>query len=272
MKNRVRIAGLLVIAGSCVSASPDEPRVRETNPDPGASRFAAVESACVLSSDRQTIIEERGLVLKVWRFPLEHVHLRPGLPDDAGFLAYRARIHAEGAVERYPSLHLPPPRDDAEADVWRDESFNNDLAYRGGVGTIEPISCLDALLFAEQNARVAQLERPTEFLASVMRKRVLDRDEVVVVFGAGSEMFPPSSVHGFEIVDEYLAAGWRYWYTLHNHTRQANGALGVPVPSTSDVEFSRSLAAQRGLERVRVTNGFYTFDANIAEVARFRAR
>jgi hypothetical protein len=138
--------------------------------------------------------------------------------------------------------------------------------------TIEPITCLDALLFAEQNARVAQLERPAEFLASVLKRRVMERDEVVVVFGAGSEGVPPASVHGFEIVDEYVTAGWRYWYLVHNHTRQANGALGVPVPSTSDVRFVRSLAAQRGLERVRVTNGFYTFDASIAEISRFRAR
>lgn len=59
---------------------------------------------------------------------------------------------------------------------------------------------------------------------------------------------------------------------LHNHTRHANGALGVPVPSTSDVRFVRSLAAARGLERVRVTNGFYSFDAAVDEISGFRGR
>jgi hypothetical protein len=272
MIGRVGIAGLMVIVGSCGFASYDETRGAQPDPRLGMSRPATGGSACVLPSDPQTILEEQGLVLKMWRFPLEEVHLNPVLPDEPGFAAYRSTIRAEGAEVRFPKLHLPSARDDAEASVWRDEMFNNDLAYREGIGSIAPISCLDALLFAEQNTRVPQLEHPTEFLASVLRKRVGDRDEVIVIFGAGSEMFPPRSVHGFEIVDEYLATGWRYWYMLHNHTRQASGALGVPVPSTSDVAFTRSLAAQRALERVRVTNGFYTFDASVAELSRFRAR
>lgn len=272
MAVRVAIAGLLWILISCGSAPSNESWDGDRTQNTRTGLFDTVESDCVLPSDPTTIIEDRGLVLKVWTFLLKEVHLRPVLPNDSGLLAYRATIHAEGADERYPMLHLPPARNEAEADVWRDENFNNDLAYEEGVGSIEPITCLDALLFAEQNARVPQLDRPTEFLASVLRRRMMERDEVVVVFGAGSEMFPPASVRGFEIVDEHVAAGWRYWYLLHNHTRQANGALGVPVPSTSDVRFARSLAAERGLERVRVTNGFYSFDATIGEITRFRAR
>lgn len=96
-----------------------------------------------------------------------------------GFLAYRATIHAEGADEMYPMLHLPPSRNEAEADIWRDENFNNHLAYEEGIGSIEPITCLDALLFAEQNARVPQLDRPTEFLASVLRRRTIEQDEAM---------------------------------------------------------------------------------------------
>lgn len=85
-------------------------------------------------------------------------------------------------------------------------------------------------------------------------------------------MFPPSWVHGFDIVDDHLARSWRYWYLLHNDTRQGNEALGGPVPSTSDVRLVRWLAETRGLERVRVTNGFYTFDAGIDELGDFRWR
>lgn len=272
LTGRMAIGGLLLIVASCGFASSNESRNAGTYQNAGAGLSATVEADCVLPSNPTTIFEDRGLVLKVWTFPLEEVHMRPVLPDESGLLAYRATIHAEGAEERSPALHVPPALKDGEADVWRDENFNNHLAYHEGVGSIEPMTCLDALLFAEQNARVPQLERPTEFLASVLRRRVTERDEVVVVFGAGAELFPPASVHGFEIVDEYVAAGWQYWYVLHNHTRQANGALGVPVPSTSDVKFARSLAAQRGLERVRVTNGFYSFDATVAEISKFRAR
>lgn len=219
-----------------------------------------------------TLAEDQGSVLRVWTFFLEEIHSRMVLPDDPWLIAYRTAIRSEGAFERYPALHVPSPLNEAEADLWRDEGFNNDLAYRGEVGSIEPIACLDALLFAEQNARVPQLERPTEFLASVLRRGAEEGEEVVVIFGAGSEMFPPRTVYGFDVVDEYLARGWRYWYVLHNHTRQGNGALGVPVPSASDVRLARNLAAERGLERVRVTNGFYTFDAAVDEMAVFRSR
>lgn len=271
MTGRVAIGGLLLIGASCGCASSNESRDAGRYQNAGAELSAPIESDCVLPSNPTIIFEDRGLVLKVWTFPLEEVHVRPVLPDEPGLLAYRATIHAQGAEERYPALHVPPTLKEGEGDVWRDENFNNQLAYHEGVGSIEPITCLDALLFAEQNARVPQLERPTEFLASVLRERGMGRDEMVVVFGAGTELFPPASVHGFEIVDEYVAAGWQYWYALHNHTRQANGALGVPVPSTSDVKFARNLAAERGLERVRVTNGFYSFDAAIAEISRFRA-
>src|SRR5690606_16682245 len=127
------------------------------------------------------------------------------------------------------------------------------------------------LLFAEQNARIPQMEHPTEFLASVLQRATVERDEVVVVFGAGNERLPPRPAYGFEIVDTYLAQGWRYWYSLHNHTRQADGTLGVPVPSTSDVHLARNLAESTGLERLRVTNGFYTFDAAVEDMARLRA-
>ena len=140
------------------------------------------------------------------------------------------------------------------------------------MGAIGPITCLDALLFARENARLPQLERPTEFLASVLRKGSDEHGEILVVFGAGAELFPPKTVYGFDIVDDYLAQGWSYWYVLHNHTRQSNGALGIPVPSTSDVQFVRGLAAKRGLKRVRVTNGFYSFDAGIDEMRALRAR
>ncbi|MEX2570178.1 MAG: hypothetical protein WD737_02665 [Gemmatimonadota bacterium] len=271
MTDRVVIGGLLLSLVSCGLRTADEPRGLNAYPDPEAGLLATVEPRCVLPSDPTTIVEDGGLVLKVWRFLLEEVHAQPVLPDEAGLLVYRATIHAEGTHERYPALYVPTPND-GDAEVWRDENFNNNLAYREGVGSIEPISCLDALLFAEQNARVPQLERPTEFLASVLVNRLGERNEVVVVFGAGTELFPPSSVHGFEIVDEYVAAGWQYRYVLHNHTRQTNGALGVPVPSTSDVDFARRLAAQRGLESIRVTNGFYSFDATIAEISDFRGR
>ena len=108
-----------------------------------------------------------------------------------------------------------------------------------------------------------------------MRLDGTEGDDVTIVFGAGSDMFPPKSVYGFEVVDEYIANGWTYSYALHNHTLQRNRdqiTLGVPVPSTSDIQFARGQAALRGLESVRVTNGLFTFSARIADLSGFRSR
>jgi len=159
--------------------------------------------------------------------------------------------------------------------MWRDEDKNHELAQSGAVGKIEGITCLDALLFAYQNARVPELTHPTECLASVFRREVEGRSQLAVVFGAGNEMFVPKSVYGFDVVAELVEEGWQYWYGIHNHTLQKNGnrvALGRPGLSTSDVQLVRSLAANRGLMSARVTNGFYTFSVLAEEFSLMRSR
>jgi hypothetical protein len=166
-------------------------------------------------------------------------------------------------------------RNEAEAEMWRNESFNNDLALGGAVGAIKPISCLDALLFSRQASRISQIDQPTEFLASVLRRETSAGPELTVVFGAGADMFPPKHVYGLEVVDRLRSEGWSYWYAIHNHTVLKNGgrlALGVPAPSTSDVQFYRSLGTDMGLDSLRVTNGFYTFSASVQDLGAFRTR
>jgi len=84
-----------------------------------------------------------------------------------------------------------------------------------------------------------------------------------VYFGAGMEAFPPKSVYPFDWVGEDVRTGWIFEAALHNHPLQViqeAHRLGVPAPSTSDVTLSRALAESMGLERVLVTNGFYTMD------------
>jgi hypothetical protein len=111
-------------------------------------------------------------------------------------------------------------------------------------------------LFAVQDARYSQLIRPTEFIANILRRD----DRLKIYFGASDLMFPPTSVHGFEQVAADVAAGWQYWIILHDHTvRTLNGtpALGVPAPSTNDVQLFRALATKLGLREVWVTIGIY---------------
>ncbi len=230
---------------------------------------------CVMPNEPTTILEHNGAVLQTWAFRLEEVFTSTALPDDFAFKAYRAAIERDGADVVRPVSDAPVARTESEVRLWEDERFNNDLAFNGDIGSIGPISCLDALLFAHQANRISQVDHPTEFLASVLRRETEGGFDLFIVFGAGLEMFPPKEVYGFDVVDRYLADGWSYWYALHNHTIQKNGtllALGVPVPSTSDIQLVRGLAEGMGLESVRVTNGFYTFNARVEELGEFRTR
>ena len=100
-------------------------------------------------------------------------------------------------------------------------------------------------------------------------------EHMKVTFGAGRQLFVPSSVYGFDVVDRYRAEGWRYRPAIHNHTLQRDGArivLGVPVPSTSDVGLALRMAESRGLDSIRVTNGLFTFSAATDELTAFRRR
>jgi hypothetical protein len=72
-----------------------------------------------------------------------------------------------------------------------------------------------------------------------------------------------------------VAAGWQYWVLLHNHTvRTLNGqpALGVPAPSTSDVQFFGALAADPGLREAWITNGMHTGVVLVENLGQFSAR
>jgi hypothetical protein len=134
------------------------------------------------------------------------------------------------------------------------------------------VRCLDALLFAHQNTRHPQLDHPTEFIASVLRKRVGGRAVLRVYFGAGDELFPPREMYGFDRVEHDVSAGWDYAVMLHNHTVQdADGQLrlGVPAPSVADVQLLRSLVESHGLERAWITNGFYTLDLPADDLSQY---
>jgi hypothetical protein len=231
-------------------------------------------AACKMPAQTTTILQRNRAILETWAFRFAEV-ATDELPKDPAFLAYRAAIERDGANVLRPVADPPVARTDAEREVWRNEHFNNDLVFGGAVGSINRISCLDALLFSRQASRISQIDHPTEFLASVLRRETRNGPDLVVVFGAGSEMFPPKDVYGFDVVHRFLADGWSYWYAIHNHTVQKNGdrlALGAPVPSTSDVQLYRSLGKEMGLDSLRVTNGFYTFSASVNDLGKFRAR
>jgi len=190
--------------------------------------------------------------------------------DAPGYLAYRSAIRAAGGDQARPVADPPQPKDDAERELWRNEDRNAALMYAGG-GEVRRIWCLEAALFALQDARYSQLTRPTEFVAHILR---LD-DRIKVYLGGSDLLFPPKRFYGLEEVAADVAAGWQYWVVLHNHTLRAldgKPALGMPAPSTSDVELFKGLVERLGLREVWVTNGMYTGVVPSENLGQFRTR
>jgi hypothetical protein len=226
-------------------------------------------AACALP--QATVLRRDGnAAMHVWDLPPASVWLSETTPDVAGYQAYRSAIRAVGTDNPKAILHLSPPKDEAEREIVHDEQYNYALFYSGG-GEVRPVRCLEAALFAFQDARYSQLTQPTEFVAHILRKN----DRLKVYLGASDTMFPPKSFYGFAEVAGDVAEGWQYWAVLHNHpatTPDGKPTLGVPSPSTSDVPLFRGLAARLGLQEVWVTNGLYTGVVPVANLTRFRGR
>ncbi|MEO0558886.1 MAG: hypothetical protein AAF170_11955 [Bacteroidota bacterium] len=230
-------------------------------------KHPATES-CTSSSDPVVIHRDDNATLVRWDLDAA-LWSRSQIPADPAYQQYRHQVEAAGADEMRPA-QVVPEHQRHEA-FWSRELRNVELAYTDA-GTIRPVRCLDALLFAHQNAHVRQLEHPTEFLASILRKTVDGQPRLRVYVGAGDELFPPKSVYGFDQVERDVADGWTYAVMLHNHTIQDAGGqmrLGVPAPSISDVQLLNSLIGRFGLEEAWVTNGLYTVEIRAADMGRY---
>ncbi len=230
---------------------------------------ATPEARCELPAP--SVLQRDGdAMLQAWELPATQLWFENTLPVAAGYDAYRAAIRAAGGDQARPVADPPQPKDEAERELWRLEDLNSELMYTGG-GRVRAVQCLEAALFALQDARASQLTTPNEFIAHVLRKG----ERLKVYFGGSDEAFPPKSVYGLDEVAADVAAGWTYWAILHNHTvrtRDGKPALGVPAPSTSDVELFRGLAARLGLREIWVTNGMYTGVVLSEHLAAFHTR
>jgi hypothetical protein len=177
------------------------------------------------------------------------------LPDAPGYAAYRAAIRDAGGDRSRP-IHDPhQPADEREREVWRREAANAALVHDGGL--VRPVRCLEAALFAHQDARYSELTHPTELVATILRKG----DRLRIYAGGSDQMFPPGRFYGIDEARADAADGWDFWVILHNHTVQRHDgkpALGSPAPSTNDVHLVRNLLEDTPVREIWVTNGMYT--------------
>ena len=206
---------------------------------------------------QSTVIRRDGSsVWEMWELSATVPWFGEELPEAPGYVAYRAAIRSAGGDVPRPLADPPQNKDNREREIWRREELNAALMY-DGTGHVRPVQCLEAALFARQDSRYSQLTRPTEFVAHLLRRG----DSLRVYFGSSDQMFPPREFQASPDVARDVSAGWQYSVILHNHTVRAynnNPALGMPAPSTSDVQFFRMLAQRLGLREAWVTNGMYT--------------
>jgi hypothetical protein len=196
------------------------------------------------------------------------------LPGLSAFLdTVRLRVGALDAralLDRQVAYYASRPDPDSQG-----EAANGRSVRSGTLGTVRPISCLEALLVEIQAARFPMASHPTEFHALVMERSDAGRRLVRVYFAGSSAPWPPKA----NLLLDHVAAdrrdGWRAVAHLHNHPflfASEGDIAGANAPSLTDVQFWRYLRDSFGVESARVTNGFATFEAPAAAFDRLRAR
>jgi hypothetical protein len=239
----------------------------------------AVQATCGLEGMPLETIDVADSEASEW-------HVRFELPDKAWLWApveadqeiaefrkaVAARLGADpdarSLLERQRAIYAAMPPE------WRGEATNGTLVLEGGVGSIGPVGCLEAMLWKWQAARYPMIEHPTEFGAFV-----LVGDGVVSVYLSGADLVG-QRIRGtvMERVAADLRSGYRLRAHVHNHPflfdREVGDRMwtvdgtredvaGALAPSMTDVQFYRSLRDHHNLEEAWVTNGL--------ETARFRA-
>jgi hypothetical protein len=146
-----RCAALIAIAaglGGC-GCGPDGGRA--------IARGGGAAATCRLDEAPTIVGADGAAVLLRWELDARPVLFSPALPDDDGYRAYRRAIRDAGAELREPIADRAPPATDRERETWRREDHNASIVFAGRAGTLRPIGCLEALMFARQHARFSQL-------------------------------------------------------------------------------------------------------------------
>jgi hypothetical protein len=196
--------------------------------------------------------------------------VEPAEPDEAISRfreAVRGRLvpdlDARSLIERQRAIFA------GAAAEWRGEATNATLVLEGRVGTITPVSCLEAMLWKWQAARYPMLEHPTEFGAFVLR----GHGRVHVYLSSADRVGQKIRDAITKRVQADASAGFRLVTHIHNHpflfdrkvgdrmwTLEATkeDVAGALAPSMTDVQFYRNLRNSLGLQEAWVMNGLNT--------------
>lgn len=262
---RLSIAAILILAAACAGGYGG-----------GASPSAGARD-CRWPVEPVVLRQAADTVYQSWTFEAGQLPGEPTiseLPALASFLdTVRARVgplDARALLDRQIAHYAALPDSDSQG-----EAANGRLVLTGGVGTLRPADCLEALLVDYQAARFPMASHPTEFHALIMERGRAAGRQLRVYFAASGAPWPPRANLLLQHAQADRREGWRAVAHLHNHPFLFAGGgdiAGANAPSLTDVQFWRYLRDSLGVESARVTNGFATFDAPAASFARLHAR
>lgn len=142
--------------------------------------------------------------------------------------------------------------------LLRQTDAPNNMLVAGNPTWVEPIRCIEALLFTRQNERISILERSTEFAAFVLRSA--DGSRLKIYNYTRNE----DGIGNVSVLTDPIARdvseGWLLVASLHNHNFHPDelGSNGIVSPSGTDTTLYKNLAAAFGLREAWITNGVDT--------------
>lgn len=231
-----------------------------------AARQLDASAPCAFRTDPHVVESRESHFLQFWLEPDRPVLGTPTLPAAAGLHRFREEV-----AESFPTDPIVL-LDNLFLQIEGADAENNRIASAGEAGSIRPIHCLEALLFAAQVDRGVQrgnsmFSGPTEFLSFVLRKEGMLKIWFYTVDQPG--------IGGVSIFDDLLDAdredGWEVVRNIHNHNFFPEGdiLMGGIAPSAGDVQALRAAARRFGLPAASITNGFHTLDMTPADLWRF---
>jgi hypothetical protein len=171
----------------------------------------------------------------------------------------------------------------AMPEEWKGEADNSMLVLDGTVGKIEPMTCLEAMIWKWQNNRFLMISYPTEFGAFILKRntdlRIYLSSSDIVGARIRSEVL--------ESIQTDIESGFELLAHLHNHPflfdrsigdrmwtmeETIDDIAGALAPSMTDVSFFRGIRDRYGLQEAWITNGIETSKFNAEEFDLLRSR
>lgn len=240
----------------CAACSPSSPDT--ATGAPASAPICAPATALVMEQD----LGDRRVYL--YEAPLRAQDLLPGTVDS--FTQGEFETYVDTLQEAFDDVDL---RDqvallERQRDVFDNAGFGNpepwNAVISGEVGTLTDVTCLQSILFDQQNQDWPLWNAPTEAGAWVLtreqggstelRVHLLTQDAAMGIFGEEHRTAAEASI----------AEGWTLFAHWHNHFYAPNNPddlAGTVLPSDADLATYRDLRDTHGLEQAWVTNGLH---------------